>query len=390
MYKMEENFEVRDMRNGNWFRSENSLFDYLPEIGDLGFVLYCLLARYAGSGWQAYPSYNTLAKTVLVARRTVMKTIKKLVDVGLITVEKRLDKTNSRGHDTNIYTLLAIKPIGSKADKQKDQAIKNSKFANDPRITTPSDSTGISKFASDSTNTNLVILESKNSSFASDSTITQIRIREEENKKKEKKEEAAKASLCGSPSQETFVPSQEKSITTQTDLLEWENNFAIVQETTQPLKQTKPRQITTPKQAVNSKQSDPRANHPAILAVKEIIVSAESTQFPKKLTWDDIINLLGETPDKLKLQQCAKTWLVKGYNIGNLGWLFDWYVNGIPLKHHKQTHETTSTQTSTSWPTEEELAKMNTQKAQQYRRLKEQAGDPTNPRIPKGSLPGNH
>ncbi|HKA22251.1 MAG TPA: hypothetical protein VKN18_28490 [Blastocatellia bacterium] len=75
-----------------------------------------------------------------------------------------------------------------------------------------------------------------------------------------------------------------------------------------------------------TKESDPRAKHPAIQAVREII-----GRYPSKLVWDDIIAILGEHPNVTRLKECAAAWAKVSTNIGNMSsWLFDWYLNSIP------------------------------------------------------------
>lgn len=70
---------------------------------------------------------------------------------------------------------------------------------------------------------------------------------------------------------------------------------------------------------------DPRRSHAAIQAVKGLI-----GRFPNKLTWDDLIAVLREDFDRDKLEACAKAWAKAGWNMGNLAWVFEWYVNRIP------------------------------------------------------------
>lgn len=134
---------------------------------------------------------------------------------------------------------------------------------------------------------------------------------------------------------------------------------------------------------------DPRASHRAIQAVRAI-----TNRYPDKLVWDDIIALLGDTPNIEQLTLCAKAWARKSTNMGNLDtWLFDWYKNGLPLelqKHFTPSTAVTPDNDPHRWPTEEELALKPPGLAKEIRRLKALAGDINNPRIPKGSLPGYH
>jgi len=73
-----------------------------------------------------------------------------------------------------------------------------------------------------------------------------------------------------------------------------------------------------------AKPRDPRLDHPALKAVIEVKGS-----YPNKDTWDLVIKVVGESPDIERLRECWVTWRSRDYAPGNLGWLTDWYVNGI-------------------------------------------------------------
>jgi hypothetical protein len=45
--------------------------------------------------------------------------------------------------------------------------------------------------------------------------------------------------------------------------------------------------------------------------------------------WDEIIKVLGETPDGVKLAECRKEWVARGYNTNSVKWATEWYKNGI-------------------------------------------------------------
>lgn len=79
----------------------------------------------------------------------------------------------------------------------------------------------------------------------------------------------------------------------------------------------------------HAKPRDERTDHPAIKAVHEI-----RGRYPHKDVWDLIIKTLGETPDVEKLRTCWVVWRSKNFAPDNLGWLVDWYVNGITANGH--------------------------------------------------------
>lgn len=73
------------------------------------------------------------------------------------------------------------------------------------------------------------------------------------------------------------------------------------------------------------KDGDPRASHPAIAAVRDLL-----ERFPKKDEWTAIIEVLGEDPDTDRLSECHAAWSRKGYSPWNYAWIYDWYHRGIP------------------------------------------------------------
>ena len=73
------------------------------------------------------------------------------------------------------------------------------------------------------------------------------------------------------------------------------------------------------------RKTDPRTQHPAIQAVREV-----TNRYPPKPLWDEIIKLLGKQPPVEELRFCFKEWVKPGFKPTNFAWLFDWYVSGIP------------------------------------------------------------
>jgi hypothetical protein len=91
--------------------------------------------------------------------------------------------------------------------------------------------------------------------------------------------------------------------------------------------------------------SDGRASHPAISAVRQIL-----GRFPNKILWDEIVGVLGETPDLEKLKLCAKEWAKKSSNMGNMTWLFEWYKDGLPLSGYASSQAQEKQQTQVEKP----------------------------------------
>jgi len=73
------------------------------------------------------------------------------------------------------------------------------------------------------------------------------------------------------------------------------------------------------------RKTDPRTQHPAIQAVREV-----TNRYPSKPLWDEIISVVGGEPRLDDMRLCFKEWVKLGFNPTNFAWLFDWYVSGIP------------------------------------------------------------
>jgi hypothetical protein len=70
-------------------------------------------------------------------------------------------------------------------------------------------------------------------------------------------------------------------------------------------------------------KADPRTKHPAIQCVKGI-----TSRYPPKELYDEIIQVLGNSPKGELLAACRKEWLKRGYNPNAWAWLLDWYPAG--------------------------------------------------------------
>jgi len=75
----------------------------------------------------------------------------------------------------------------------------------------------------------------------------------------------------------------------------------------------------------HAKPRDERLDHPAMVAIREV-----KGRFPHKDVWDLVIKIVGLEPDVEWLRECWVAWRGKNYGPENLGWVTDWYLNGIP------------------------------------------------------------
>ena len=100
----------------------------------------------------------------------------------------------------------------------------------------------------------------------------------------------------------------------------------------QPIDESPHKPVKTP-----PREQDPRRKAPAIQCAKAI----NDGKWPPKALWDDIIRILGPTPDGPKLVKCRKEWIERGYNPNSWKWLTQWYATGIPPRSNgSQRYET--------------------------------------------------
>lgn len=74
----------------------------------------------------------------------------------------------------------------------------------------------------------------------------------------------------------------------------------------------------------DERKRDPLSNHPAIQLVKQL-----TGYYPRRILYDEIIQVMGGHPNFPKAKACALEWAKRGYRADNHNWVFDWYVNGI-------------------------------------------------------------
>jgi hypothetical protein len=84
------------------------LKEHGPRIGPMGVAVFAALALHRDKNGTARPSYERIAKLLRVGRRTVIRTIKRLVDAGLVVVERQCE---DGCHQANRYRLLDL-PCG--------------------------------------------------------------------------------------------------------------------------------------------------------------------------------------------------------------------------------------------------------------------------------------
>lgn len=106
---MSNKFQVRDLRNGNWFWINKQALKIIADnIGAKGIAVYNCLCYFATNQAEfCFPSLNTLATMCHFSTRTVMRVLKELRGLGIINIEY------NRGQ-VNTYTLLkCVAPVTS-------------------------------------------------------------------------------------------------------------------------------------------------------------------------------------------------------------------------------------------------------------------------------------
>jgi len=99
----EQRFEIRDLRNGDWFWIHRTVInEYTQKVGSVGVIVYSLLASMADGNQRCFPSQRYIADKLGYSRATVNRAMKRLEQYRLIRIEKR-----SRYHC--VYHLLKVR-----------------------------------------------------------------------------------------------------------------------------------------------------------------------------------------------------------------------------------------------------------------------------------------
>jgi len=109
----EECVDIRDLRDGGFLWLDKEALNLASrETGNNGVVVYSWLCYYANSKAQdCFPSVTTLSKRSHVSRRTVIRHLKSLEELGLISIQRIKGKSN-------IYRLLDVeRAVNKTGDK---------------------------------------------------------------------------------------------------------------------------------------------------------------------------------------------------------------------------------------------------------------------------------
>ena len=110
----EQNFEVRDFKDGEWYWIHRALIPYTKKVGLAGIAVYNVLASMADGNQGCFPSQKYIADLIGCTRSYVNRLIKSLEFNGLIGIERK-------GRFHRVYYLLKCQPLGTTAHESPNQ-----------------------------------------------------------------------------------------------------------------------------------------------------------------------------------------------------------------------------------------------------------------------------
>lgn len=92
---------IKKKERKNWFYSYNIIFEY--PISEHAKIVYLYLCRCSDEEGQSFPSYKTIAEKCSISKRTAMRAVKELQEVGFLSSEKRADEKGVMS--SNLYVI---------------------------------------------------------------------------------------------------------------------------------------------------------------------------------------------------------------------------------------------------------------------------------------------
>ena len=116
---------------------ENSIIDNMAQIGVYGYAVYCAIKRHLNQKTgDCFPSYGTIARKIGIDRGTVIRYVKKLKALGLISAQLRFKEDGSptsnqynfdKGSGTKQPPVVAPDNPPSSAPPPKQSPLSNKK-----------------------------------------------------------------------------------------------------------------------------------------------------------------------------------------------------------------------------------------------------------------------
>ncbi|MGL6064852.1 MAG: helix-turn-helix domain-containing protein [Fusobacteriaceae bacterium] len=102
--------KIEDERVEFYFKVENAIIDDSELFSDTyELCLYMVLSRFCNNKQYAFPSYSKLAEICHCSRRTIIKAMASLEKKGYVNKICRLNGSNEKINNTNLYTINNIK-----------------------------------------------------------------------------------------------------------------------------------------------------------------------------------------------------------------------------------------------------------------------------------------
>jgi hypothetical protein len=102
-------------RQGGWFRVSNEAIDRIREVGPLAFCVYAILCRHADADGYSFPSVSRMSEVCRTSDRSIQRSVKALVAVGMINVESRDHNGKTMSNLYRVPTLrgdMGVTPTG--------------------------------------------------------------------------------------------------------------------------------------------------------------------------------------------------------------------------------------------------------------------------------------
>ena len=91
-------------QQGYWFSVAHAVIDdgHMADMGPVAFAVLCVLLRHADTDGVSFPSKERISREAGVNRRTVDRSVNRLIALGMIAKEKRPTKD---GNNSNLYKV---------------------------------------------------------------------------------------------------------------------------------------------------------------------------------------------------------------------------------------------------------------------------------------------
>ena len=103
-----------------FFMIANDILHHLPQIGPIGFLIYCILRRMTDRNDRCYPSLYGLSRMTGIDEELIKESLARLEALQLMSRLKHINSLN--GKETEVYQLPLYPEGLSEADKKPDKS----------------------------------------------------------------------------------------------------------------------------------------------------------------------------------------------------------------------------------------------------------------------------